>query len=81
MPHGRKGDVTHKWLGDVQDSNLKKAMIQREVLHYRITSPYTSHTDSYNAALREIKVNLGTDVKFDGFDSFDPNYRLSYERK
>lgn len=56
-------------------------MIQREVLHYRITSPYTSHTDSYNAALREIKVNLGTDVKFDGFDSFDPNYRLSYERK
>ena len=56
-------------------------MIQREVLHYRITSPYTSHTDSYNAALREIKVNLGTDVKFDGFDGFDPNYRLSYERK
>ena len=81
MPHGRKGDVTHKWLGDVQDSNLKKAMIQREVLHYRITSPYTSQTDSYNAALREIKVNLGTDVKFDGFDGFDPNYRLSYERK
>lgn len=81
MPHGRKGDVSHKWLGDIKDTNLKKAIIQREVNDYDLMKEYAWKVDSFNATLREIKVNLGVDLKFNGFKGFDPNYRLSYERK
>ncbi len=81
MPHGRKGDFSHKWLGDIKDTNLKKAIIQREVNDYNLMKEYKWQVDSFNATLRAIKVNLGVDLKFNGFKGFDPNYRLSYERK
>lgn len=81
MPYGKEGDVTHKWLGDVKDSNLKNAIIQRELNEYRLWEYEPSHKESVNQTLREIKVNLGVDAKFDNFPDFDPTYRLSYERK
>lgn len=81
MPYGVKGDTAHKWLGDVKDSNLKKAIIQDELNAYRLWEYQPSHKEHVNRKLREIKVNLGVDAKFDNFPDFDPNYRLSYERK
>lgn len=80
MPHGMKGDVSHKWLGDVKDSNLKKSIIHDNINTYNVMKAYASEGDFFNSSLREIKVNLGVDVKFDGFKNFNPNYRLSYER-
>lgn len=77
---------SHPWLGDLKDATLRKGIVQFVRNNYKSSwgsSPNAQNTfkDTINEELRELKIYLGADIQHQGFQYYDPNYRLPHEKK